>query len=728
MRLGDIGSRIAQQRGHLSLWTPVCLGLGSGFFFILTVEPGRVALVVLVMAIGLVLLLTRWTHEDWRPVLSALSLVMLGGLLAAVRTHMMAAPVLEFRYYGPIEGRIIEIDRSQSDKPRIMLDHVVLERTPVDRTPHRVRVSLHGDQRFLDPIPGMRVILTGHLSPPSRPAEPGGFDFQRHAWFERLGAVGYARTPALVLAPPDGHALWLGRLRQTLSARVRAFLPDQVGAFAAAVTTGDRSDLSVTTLQAMRDSNLAHLLAISGLHVGLLTGVVFTAARGMLALFPAVAMRGASKKWAAVLALMAAGAYLGLSGGTVSTQRAFLMVAVMLIAVMLDRRALTLRSVAVAATLILLLRPEAVLGAGFQMSFAATTALVWVFSELRRFPMQEWPKWARGVLTLCISSLVAGLATAPFGAAHFNQMATYGLLANLTAVPLMGFVVIPAAVIAVCLAPVGAEGIGLWIMGWGIRWILFVAEKVSGLDGAVRHIVQPGPWILPILVFGALWLILWQGRSRFAGFVPITVAFWLWTAHERPDLMIAESGGLVGILTHDGRALSKPKGDGFAARSWLEGDGDAGTQKIAALRAEALRKPGAMAFELAGVKMQLRGGRGVSVETICGGVQVVVVNRKELETAPCLVIGQEVLQRTGAIALRVAQQGDHLEVTTVAERSGARVWNDRAVRRVLYNGASAPEVPATALSATQILQRRFDRLIPGLPDRASADKVKIAVR
>lgn len=706
----------------------MCLGLGSAVFFTLTIEPGRVALTVLAALGGLLFLLSRRTAQDWRPLVAAVVLVLIGAMLAAARTHLVSAPVLEFRYYGPIEGRIIEIDRSQSDKPRIMLDQVVLERTPVDRTPHRVRVSLHGEQTFLDPVPGMRVILTGHLSPPSRPAEPGGFDFQRHAWFERLGAVGYARTPALVLAPPEGHGLWLGRLRQVLSARVRDFLPDQIGAFAAAVTTGDRSDLSVTTLQNMRDSNLAHLLAISGLHVGLLTGVVFAAARGVFALVPQFSMRSASKKWAAMLALMAAAAYLGLSGGTVSTQRAFLMVAVMLIAVMLDRRALTLRSVAVAATLILLLRPEAVLGAGFQMSFAATTALVWVFSGLRSFPLQDRPKWMRGVFTLCVSSLVAGLATAPFGAAHFNQMATYGLLANLTAVPLMGFVVIPAAVFAVCLAPLGAEGVGLWIMGWGIRWILFVAETVSGFDGAVRHIPQPGPVVLPVLVFGALWLILWQGRARFAGVALVVVAFWLWASHERPDVMIAESGGLVGVLTQEGRALNKPKGDSFAARSWLEGDGDGGNQKAAASRGEKLKSPGTMAFELAGVRMQLRGGRGVNVDTICTGVQVVVVNRKELETAPCLVIGQEVLQETGAIALRVSPQGAGLKVTTVAERSGARVWNDRTVRRVVYGGAPAPTLPPTALSATETLQRRFDTLPSGRLKEPGKSRITVAIR
>ena len=243
--------------------------------------------------------------------------------------------------------------RSASDAIRVTLDEVQLKRVPVERTPRRVRVSFHGDIP-IELRPGQRVMTTAHLSPPQGPVEPGGFDFRRHAWFQELGAVGYTRTPVLLVAPaaPSGLALRLLSLRMAISARVQQVLPGDTGGFAAAVTTGDRSAMSGSSVDALRASNLAHLLAISGLHMGLLTGFVFLALRVGLSLVPALALRWPIKKLAAVGALAAASAYLALSGGSVATERAFVMVAVVLCAVLVDRRAFSLRAVALAALVV----------------------------------------------------------------------------------------------------------------------------------------------------------------------------------------------------------------------------------------------------------------------------------------------------------------------------------------------------------------------------------------
>jgi len=310
--------------------------------------------------IGLVL--TRWLGL-WAPFVWAVVLVALGLCLAGARAHQMAEPVIGWRYYGPIEGRIVDMDRSASDALRLTLDQVVLDDVRPSRTPARVRVSLHGQQGFITPEPGMVVILTGHLSPPGGPVEPGGFDFQRHAWFQGLGAVGYTRTPVLTLEPP-GEGLWMFKARMGLSDRVQAGLPGEAGAFAAAIMSGDRSGMGQETLRALRLSNLAHLLAISGLHMGLLAGFVFAAFRVGFSLIPAVGLRVPAKKISALGALAVAAVYLGLSGGNVATERAFVMAAVALVAVMADRRVLSLRAVAVAAVIVLVLRPEAVLGPG----------------------------------------------------------------------------------------------------------------------------------------------------------------------------------------------------------------------------------------------------------------------------------------------------------------------------------------------------------------------------
>ncbi|PQO23787.1 competence protein [Rhodobacteraceae bacterium WD3A24] len=676
---------LAAARGRLFAFVPVCLALGIGGYFSLPVEPGAPAYAIAAAGVALFGGLWRAGPERWQPLAAALALAFAGALVAGARAHVVAAPVLDGRYYGAIEGRIIAVDRSLSDRLRITLDEVVLERRPPARTPARVRVSLHGQQGFTALQPGRRVILTGYLMAPSPPAEPGGFDFRRHAWFERLGAVGYTRTPVLALAPAAGSAagLWVDRLRMRISSAVQARLDGEPGAFTAAILTGDRSGIGRATLDDLRGANLSHFLAISGLHMGLLTGFVFAALRYGLALVPPVAMRLPARKLAAGLALAAAAFYLALSGGNVATQRAFVMVAVMLVAVLADRRAISLRSVAIAATLLLTLRPEMLLQAGFQMSFAATTALVAVFAALRaRGAGRHAPRWLRPVLGVVLCSLVAGLATAPVSAAHFNRIAEYGLLANLLSVPLMGTVMMPAAALAGALAPLGLAGLALTAMEMGARWILGVAGWVAGLDGAVIAVPAPPRAALPIIALGALWLVLWPGgpRARLAGLAPVLLGFALWGAAERPALLVSHSGLQVGLLTPEGRALSRARSDGFIVRSWLENDGDPALPETAHARAGFAGRAGAATFRLTGPGGRaLQGvalsGRGASdrVAAHCGPGRLVVVSTEPpADPGDCMLLDPGRLARTGSVAVELTEEGVRLR--GARQRAGERLW------------------------------------------------------
>ncbi|SLN16284.1 ComEC/Rec2 family competence protein [Roseisalinus antarcticus] len=683
-----LSASLLSQRGQLFGWVPVGLGTGIGLYFALRVEPGAPAYA----ALALVTLAGFWAARREGPVLSCLgwaAMLVAGGLcLAGLRAHAVAEPVLGFRYYGAIEGRIVKIDRSASDAVRLTLDRVVLERMSRARTPTRVRVSLHGEQGFIAPVPGMVVILTGHLSPPSGPVEPGGFDFRRMSWFSGLGAVGYTRTPVLMLsgAEPD-PALWIYRVRMALSAAMQDRMAGEAGAFAAAVTTGDRSAMPARTLEALRASNLAHLLAISGLHMGLLTGFLFALTRYGLALVPWVALRFNTKKAGAVLALLAGAGYLALSGGNVATERAFIMVGVMLVAVLFDRRALTLRAVAVAAVIVLIRRPEELTGPGFQMSFAATTALVAVFGGLRG--VRIGPRWLQPVISVVLSSLIAGLATAPFAAAHFNQVSHYGLVANVLSVPVMGAVVMPAAVLAAVLAPLGLAGIGLWVMELGLRWILAVAKTVSGWEGAISHVVAPGDGVLPLLAIGALWVILWRGRLRWGGLAPLCLAAALWSQAERPALLVADTGGLVGVMTPEGRALSKPKGDGFSAEIWLENDGAPMAQDAAhdlgAIRRGDLADVGPLRV------LHVTGKRALAAVEGCGGADILVTNVDETGERPCVMLDLLALRAAGAVAGHV--EGAGLRLVTSRGTTGHRLWTPEVAEvtlpRVLAPGPAA---------------------------------------
>lgn len=671
---------VSEARPALFPLAPVAMGLGVGAYFELPVEPPRWALAGLAVIAALALLAALRAPLGGRVLALALALLCAGALMAGLRSLSVAAPVLDWQRHGPVEGRLVMVDRSASDRIRLTLDQVVLPGISPDRVPGRVRISVHGDLDF-DPVPGTRVMMTAHLGPPPGPVEPGGFDFRRLAWFEGLGALGYTRTPVLALEDPEpGLALALTRRRLAIAQGIRDRLPGETGGFVAAILTGDRSGVGTQTTEALRQSNLAHLLAISGLHMGLLTGVVYGALRAGLALFPMLALNWPIRKVAALGALAAAAAYLALSGGNVATQRAFVMAAAMLGAVLVERRALSLRSVALAALILLAWRPEALLSPGFQMSFAATIALVAVFrwmSDRRKGRPRRRPtramylgRWAGGAV---LTSVVAGLATAPYAAATFHRWVEYGLLANVISVPLMGLLIMPAAVLAAVLWPLGLEGAGLALMDLGTRWILFVAHWIGGLEGAVRMVRAPPDWVIPVLTLGALWLILWPGRLRLAGLAPMALALAGWAMAPRPTLLIDREGALVGLMTAEGRSLSRARGAGYVAEGWLEADGDGATQAAAAARPGFVAVAGGVEFRFDGADwLHLTGSRGAAALAGHCRDDVTIVTDRRVDGVPgaCRILDPPALRATGALAL---EPGGILH--SAAASAGARPWS-----------------------------------------------------
>ena len=687
---------LAEARGLLFAWIPLFLACGVTAWFAWPVEPGAGVYAGLAGAVMVAAALWRWGPERLQPLVIAAACIAVGALAAGIRAQSVAAPMLEFRYYGPVLGRVIEIDRSQNDALRLTLDRVVLDRVEPARTPARVRVSLQGVQEA-GFSPGQVVMLTASLSAPEGAAEPGGFDFRRMAWFRGLGAVGYTRTPVLLWAEAEPGTQGINRLRSAMGAGMRAQMPSQAGAFAAGAMTGDRSGIDQDTVQALRDSNLSHLLAISGMNMAFLVGFTFGLIRYGVALIPPLALRLDSRKVAAVISLGVAGFYLLLSGANVATERAFIMVAVMLGAILLDRRALTLRSVAISAVVILLWQPESLSEPGFQMSYAATVALIAGFAALDGAVLRErLPRWVLPLFMLVLSSVLAGFATAPYAAAHFNRFTDYGLLANLLTVPMMSLVMASGAVAAL-LVPVGLAALPLWVMEQASAWILFVAHWIAGLQGAVTPIIAPGPWVLPLITVGGMWVVLAHGRLRLAGVVPVVLAFGLWTQASRPALLISADGALAGLTGAEGRALSAAKGAGFAAENWLQNDGDLATQDAAAARPGFTGPKGARRFDLGGVDgVILTGKAGIAtVASACAAVQIVVLADTADSKVPggCLLIDRAFLRNTGALALDVVDGA----VRITPARGAARVWTRRGP--VLPETAIRPAGPVLANAA-----------------------------
>ncbi len=583
------------ERARWPLWLPVALGGGIGLYFALPFEPGRAAAIAAgALSVASAILATRsWTPTSLRVVLALLSATALGFAVAKLREDAVAAPILTERL-GPIplDGRV-EFAEPHGKGIRIVLADPASPRFAGGTTPKRLRISFRAGAGQL--VPGDRIHAMAVLMPPPAPASPDAYDFARTAFFDGLGAVGYAygRPRVVERWKPSGlydRALMaIADLRWRMTLRIRRELPGSDGAIAAAIITGERGGISDNDEQALRDAGLAHVLAIAGLHMALVGLGLFWVVRAALAAWPAVALRYPIKKWAAAAALCGALFYLVVSGAAPPTIRAFTMLAMMLTAILVDRPALSMRSVALAATIILLAEPESLIAPGFQMSFSAVVSLIAVAEWEQVRALANSPlgpkrfaharRYIRGIAT---TSLVGSIATLPYAAFHFDRTTHYAVLGNLLAMPIMGFVTMPAAAIAVVLMPLGLDGVPLHVMGWGIEAMLAIGRFVSHLPGAVSIVSAWPVGALVAISFGGLWCAIWRRRWRWLGLLPVAVGTALVLYAPAPAILIDADAQTIALRGHDGLLrLIRPALDGYAADEWLKRDGDERTADVA---------------------------------------------------------------------------------------------------------------------------------------------------
>lgn len=554
----------------LFVWAPVWLALGIGAYFALTVEPPPAAAwMALVAAVGLGL----FAYRRASAVLASGALILLGFGWAQLSplspgTPMLAKPLGPVTVVGEVAG-LEPMERGGA--ARVLIRPSAIERLdgPLPRT---VRLRVH-DATGLEP--GREVTLTARLLPPGPPVAPGAFDFQRHAYFQGIGAVGFAyRIDGLGPAPPWWRSA-VPALRARVNAEITGALSGARAAMAMALITGTKTAMDPADKEAMRNAGLAHMLAISGLHVGMVAGIVFFAVRLALAAWPALALTRPIKKYAAGAALAAAVFYMLLAGAPTSAQRATIMTGAVLLAVMADRWPFSLRVVAAAALAVLLVQPAALVSAGFQMSFAAVTALIYAFERARPALTGLYARggvWLRvglyfaGVLA---TDLVASAATTAFSAYHFQQVANYTLLGNFASAPLFTFVVMPAAVAAMAAMPLGLEAGPLWLMGLGIEGVLAIACWVSSLPGALHIPVAWPPGVLLAIAAFGVGLVLLRGWEKWVILVPLALWMaWAWAARP-PDILVSPSGDLIGLYSQDGGlAVSSLKKESFARGVW----------------------------------------------------------------------------------------------------------------------------------------------------------------
>lgn len=684
------------------LWLPVLVGVGIAGYFSLTFEPALWFGPAAVCSSAAALWLISRRANAFSPLflcVLALMVASIGFSAASGRTWSMDQPSLT-RDIGPafISGQVARVEVQPKAK-RVTLEQVRIENLSPAQTPARVRIKLVGRQPSFQP--GDWISVRAELKPPSGPVAPGAFDFQRQSYFQGLGAVGfsYGRAKVEGRAPESGTqalSFQLQRLRENIGARVRGHFATEGkgqtnGAVVAALMIGERAAIPKAAMQAMRDSGLAHLLAISGLHVGLVAGILFFSVRAALVLVTGLAVRVPVKKWAAVVAILGALAYMLLAGATVPTQRAFMMAGLVLVAVIFDRQGISMRLVAWAALAILLVRPESLLGASFQMSFAAVVALVAVYEEVRE-RSRYWrrpPKVSRRIMFyiagVALTTLVAGLATSPIAAFHFNRVAAFGLAANLLAVPVTALWIMPMAVVSYALMPFGLEAAPLWLMGQGASIVVATAAEVASWPGAVRNIAAYPTWGLALVALGGLWLAIWKSRMRLFG-APVVIAGMMSTIFiSSPDVLISEDARLAAVPDANGGYLvSTLRRARFERDIWLRRAGLAkagrwpkSSTKTGALsgpiRCDGLgciyrkdgvtfafvRTPDALAEDCArsDVVIAIEGLKGANEKT-CQG--------------PQLLITPETLKRKGAHALWI--EDGRVRLKTVSDVRGDRPW------------------------------------------------------
>jgi competence protein ComEC len=691
--------------GRLMPWLPVAYGAGIAVYFAAAREPAWWAAAALAVVLAAAAIAARRRPLAF-PLVLGCSAIAAGFATATLRTLALDHPVLRAAAYNVTLSGFVESREERAKTDRIVVRVHAIDAPRADGQLARVRLSVK--KRTAPPV-GSYISLSARLSPPLQPLRPGGYDFARDLYFHAIGASGFA-AGAISLQPPP-EALGLGLrfaslvegIRDTVDARIRATIPGDAGAIASALLTGKRDALTPELNDAMYISGIGHVLSISGYHMAVVAGIVFFVVRAILALVPALALRRPIKKWAAFAALVMATLYLVLSGAEVATQRSYIMTAIVLLGVMVDRPPLTFRSLSVAALAVLLLSPEALVHPSFQMSFAATLALIALYQHGLPW-MAASPKtsfgarvalWGlRGIAALLLASLVAGLATTPYAAYHFHRLAPYGVLANLLAMPVVSAVVMPAGILGLLALPFGFDAPCWQVMKLGIDWMDAVALWVASLPGAVGHMPAFGEGALALGTLGLLILCLLRTPLRLVGAAILVAACVLALRTVQPDVYVASSGDSFAVRGADGRLqVIRLGNDAFAIHEWLAADADARGDPRAV--AAAVKARDGFSCDDTGCLAKVAGGGlvaiGISPAAFaddCARAALVLTTRRAPPECAVMVIDRTTSRQGGALALR--RVGDGWAVTATRPRGEARPWGAGGSGGAAYVGSPRP--------------------------------------
>ena len=557
------------------------MGMGGLSYFKLPFEPHLISVlfIFLCMAPCLIWSLYYFRHTSFqnetsiRFFLYGLLSLVIGFTVAKVRMDTLSTPMLTHKLNDVfVTGTIKDIEHpayKKGNKRRVLLSNVSYEEHR-KALPHTLRLNI--SDHFIEGKPGDLVRCKADLLPIPLPSSLYGYDFQRQAYFAGIGAVGRAKN-ACVLIEASRHT-FLSRLRYQLTQTLRKTIPGVNGQVAAALVTGDRSGIPKDVRQNFTDAGIAHILAISGLHISLVAGLIFLIVRRGFALIPFFAERFSIKKWAAIVSIFVTGGYLAVSGFGFPAQRAFFMTTLFMIGVCVDRNPISMRSLSIATTFILFLFPESILSISFQLSFAAVIALIAAYEGGWAF-LRDWiasGHWSRKYFGygfgIILTTVVATLATTPLVIYTFNRFTLQAIAGNLLAIPLTSLWIMPAVLLAVSSL---AFGNFIWIfkiLDWGLCLLIWSAKEIAHWPGAAILVATPHYLFLALTIFGGLWLCLWKERWRWFGLIPIGLSSVFIFYDHHPHVYVTDEV----IAYRSGKTLnvSSTKRGGYAVDVWAK--------------------------------------------------------------------------------------------------------------------------------------------------------------
>jgi competence protein ComEC len=675
------------------LWMPCALVAGIWCYFSLGAEP---SLQLIAGCVGIAFVLVLFARRS--PVAVLLAAALAGFCLAKVRTDMSYTPML--RAFEPavrVEGHVSKVAIYSKSQVQLIIDVTSISDVPASEMPRRVRViARKGD----DPLRvGDTIKVSADLAPLPRPEYPGGFDLARQLYFQSIGATGRVREFASVQTDDVPWRYRFSRtvhdIRAHIGGRIRAVIEGPIGAFAEALVTGERATIPKGMTESLQGSGLFHVLSISGLHMTLVAGTVFWIVRAGFAAFPRAALQWPIKKFAAVAAMMTGFVYMVLADFGAATERSYIMIAVMFFAILVDRPAISLHNLAIAAILILALQPEEAVSAGFQMSFMAVVGLATFYGwwsarqDRERKPSRNLAarlgvKILRGVAAALVTTLIAGSLSGVVASHHFGRLAPFGAVSNMLALPVISFVVMPMALAGTLLIPFGLEYYPYLALEQGLQVVMRISDTVASWHGANLALPALSAPLTAGLCLAVVLFCTSNTRMRWLALPVAAFAMFGGPANEQPDLLIESRLRNIAFRMPNGELVPALKSQGqYAFKNWSRRTGDSATLKAAAEKAGWTCDIRICSASVAGktVAFLLRAGEA---DAVCPAADVVVAQyplRKRCKGEQ-LTLDRFDIWRDGAHAVRFDR--DQVKVSASRIVQGQRPWayEARARRKI----------------------------------------------